>query len=281
MKKGLLCSLLLVMALALGGPSLEASTVSLNVDVGLTVSMTNFTSGAAVAATGGSQSAYAFGNSYYPYQDTYHDLTDSLIFGTSTLTSTAAPATTYLTTTQASATYDGDSGLTSNLTMVGHGPPGNGTYPGYLQQEVYSSQSLSFTAPEAGEYLLRFTGIASGAFSLDQAAGTGYPFTNLTGYAQMYVWISSGSSYGEFPKSLLEYAHSSYPTNLPDSYTPFNTALVGGLLVNLEKEETLDFYTQTYAYQYGQTIPTPIPSAVWLLGSGLLGLLGLKRRITG
>jgi len=34
-----------------------------------------------------------------------------------------------------------------------------------------------------------------------------------------------------------------------------------------------------YDYTNTAVTPTPIPGAVWLLGSGLLGLVGLKRRM--
>jgi hypothetical protein len=43
----------------------------------------------------------------------------------------------------------------------------------------------------------------------------------------------------------------------------------------------LDIYnnsSMTVQYQ-SQLAPVPIPAAVWLLGSGLVGLIGIRRRI--
>jgi hypothetical protein len=63
-----------------------------------------------------------------------------------------------------------------------------------------------------------------------------------------------------------EYA--SYPGSAWFFYT------VSGLQINHDK------YNQDYAWAVspGQVSAVPVPGAVWLMGTGLLGLLGLKRR---
>ncbi len=277
MKKELLCSLLLVMALGLAGSSLEASTVVMDVYTEVTVSMINLDTGVAVHEEGGKLSVGVAGLTSYPFEYTEDHFSVSFSHQPAMFISTHAPATTYLPTTQASAAYYDGSGLSGSLTLVGNGPPGNGSDSGHLSQDGHSYQILYFTAPESGSYFLRFTATSSGRFSLDQAAGIGYPFTQLWGDVEAKIKMSSFHALSGFYNTLLDFNN----LTLSNHDTPIKGAFFGDFQVSLEAGELLTFATEISANQHGSTIPTPIPNAVWLLGAGMLGLLGLKRRITG
>jgi hypothetical protein len=51
------------------------------------------------------------------------------------------------------------------------------------------------------------------------------------------------------------------------------------VITNIDKVTfTTTYPAGTLAVDNINIIPTPIPAAAWLLGSGLMGLLGLKRK---
>src|SRR3989344_819417 len=62
---------------------------------------------------------------------------------------------------------------------------------------------------------------------------------------------------------------------------PNSTLLRGGILVGFEDTlggGDLDYNDLSYLFTNVGTAPVPVPAAVWLFGSGLLGLIGVARR---
>ena len=85
-----------------------------------------------------------------------------------------------------------------------------------------------------------------------QVAGGGVgPFSNVQSYA---YWLGT------------EYA--------PGTYDAWGFGTVDGYQASAYKDNQL----YAWAITPGQVSAVPVPGAVWLFGSGLLGLLGLKRR---
>jgi hypothetical protein len=63
---------------------------------------------------------------------------------------------------------------------------------------------------------------------------------------------------------------------------PFGNAAIDSLVfTSLDNGVAHDLYSRNTDYGIGAvtTSPTPIPAAAWLLGSGLIGLIGIKRRM--
>jgi hypothetical protein len=49
-------------------------------------------------------------------------------------------------------------------------------------------------------------------------------------------------------------------------------------LLRADGTRTLDFIAPSHSIYVATALPAPVPAAVWLFGSGLLGLVGLARR---
>ena len=127
---------------------------------------------------------------------------------------------------------------------------GYGVAPGQLSLHpsgTYEASVLRFTAPIDGNYHIDGQFLAGDARIMQ------------LGVCQGSEWLWRGNDYGSFT-----------------------------LAKRLAAGQTIDFLVYG-AYYNGNTpleliiesSPVPIPGAVWLLGSGLLGLIGLKRRFLG
>lgn len=60
--------------------------------------------------------------------------------------------------------------------------------------------------------------------------------------------------------------------------SPVNKSGVMSLAIVVNGGDNFSFNAQTYAYAKVNSAPVPVPAAAWLLGSGLLGLVGVSRR---
>ena len=66
------------------------------------------------------------------------------------------------------------------------------------------------------------------------------------------------------------------------SYLNHTTAIGVNFGLNYNVGATSDYYDFSPTKQFQVDVdPVPIPGAVWLLGSGLFGLLGLRRKFRG
>lgn len=63
------------------------------------------------------------------------------------------------------------------------------------------------------------------------------------------------------------------------SFAMYNADETAALLTTNESGNILEITTNTDQTTTVNYTPTPIPAAVWLLGSGLMGLIGVRRRI--
>lgn len=103
---------------------------------------------------------------------------------------------------------------------------------------------------------------------------------NEDGYtmADISIFVSSsegsGGSYSEtsFWKSLAS------PWNATDGEWSDMSGTYD-FFIGLEKDKTYSVYTDVFAYaNTAEPFSTPVPGAVWLLGTGVLGLAGIRRK---
>lgn len=121
-------------------------------------------------------------------------------------------------------------------------------------------------------------GANSNALKIDRGSGTStgsgtYPWTNIGSYTELFLQvIGDGSNNYDF----------NYKTSSGDSWT--NLTSMSGFSFDNVGIITKTWYnpspavTADFDYLYYNYSPVPIPGAVWLLGSGLIGLVGIRRK---
>jgi hypothetical protein len=140
------------------------------------------------------------------------------------------------------------------------------------------------------------------AVMTDGVAVSGYPiigFTNYGGAPRYRVWddatpngwidLGTAVAYNAWTAFLIKFTGSDYEyfiNNIlvyTDSTINGSTGFSATIMqaYNFDDPSIADAVAKDYSAHWSNTQPVPIPGAVWLLGSGLLGLLGLKRRILG
>ena len=95
-----------------------------------------------------------------------------------------------------------------------------------------------------------------------ESAVTGWNLIDLDSYA----WLTVGETY------VLEFISSS-----PNGYSAYRYNYDDGASIVKGKVNTYG-YDLPFRTYYDDTAAVPIPGAVWLLGSGLLGLIGIRRK---
>ena len=129
----------------------------------------------------------------------------------------------------------------------------------YLNTQNYggSSQWALPTQPDQN-YGYNITNSQLGELFYNELGGTAGsspipsgPFSNVQAYA---YW--SGTEYASFP----------------------NNAWVFNTLIGYQGNGNKSYQVYAWAVSPGQVNAVPVPGAVWLFGTGMLGLLGLKRR---
>jgi hypothetical protein len=156
--------------------------------------------------------------------------------------------------------------LYSNATAVN--PPNNNP-SGYGQADVQGY--VDYTG--SGKYVLNFTIPYYYNYSLIASSGTGSSAYGYASYEVQYTITNPlrkapvSQDYTDFISLGVNDGHSDSITtsgNIPISLT-------------LKKGDHVDFLFNVTSYA-SATQPVPVPAAIWLLGSGLIGLVGFKRR---
>lgn len=171
----------------------------------------------------------------------------------------------------------------SLFTSNAHALHGNPEVSGTIQ---YCSDSLLcdyYPSIEPGSTINAF-------FTLD----TPDPFPNLGDVIDYQIYISNADSTST---SLIDLTNSSITfadfTAIADESTEFTEFTSGMIIIDTTlaitgeldlpselrfnfDEDRIDFYAATVLA--ASTSPVPVPAAIWLFGSGLLGLVGFARR---
>ena len=104
-------------------------------------------------------------------------------------------------------------------------------------------------------------GTIVGTGSIEESA-SGWNLIELDSYA----WLTAGSTY------VLEFISSS-----PNGVATYRNNYADGAYIFQGKPKTSGYDIPFRTY-YDDTATVPVPAAVWLLGSGLLGLVGIRRK---
>ncbi|MCX7088096.1 MAG: VPLPA-CTERM sorting domain-containing protein [Methylococcales bacterium] len=143
----------------------------------------------------------------------------------------------------------------------------------YKSEEVHSSSMANGAFSITGAGFIRITADLDTHISQDvDFSPHGSPQGTLTGNASIAASLGNGNKTGSlsFGSSLL----SPTPKNGSFSLEFYNDGLATTPVYGQYEFQTnarLDFYNYN-------TSPVPVPAAIWLMGSGLLGLIGFSRR---
>ena len=134
-----------------------------------------------------------------------------------------------------------------------------GTLGSSLWSDTLTNQQLSMCTKISSGYF-------TGELSLSNLGG---PMLS----AGTTYWLQASAD----PSAMLAWGYAD--TNMGGTYATYNSTNNGGTGVwSYNTNATTSFATEVMV---GQTQATPIPGAVWLLGSGLAGLIGFKRKYLG
>ena len=177
-----------------------------------------------------------------------------------------------------------------NITAAGvtGGAPGNeidadeAIYIGFDNAQTLSEITLAFLYPD-GEFgdkgneiavIVPFLANPDGGIDLLQAVYLQFTL-EATGFTTA-VWSGTGQ-YGSTVVNLAEAQDNPQSGGLWQINNPFGDLQIDGLLFL-----TQDPYTGAsdgdYSLYSVSTSQVPVPAAIWLLGSGLVGLVGLRRK---
>jgi hypothetical protein len=200
-------------------------------------------------------------------------------------------------TTTGSATDNFALGSTSNAGINAELPNSDNTRYWYVFATGGSGVTGSIsTITTPGSAVLTHTGPgtnpAVGVTLQYQFGSTG---TNLSSYATLNILGSSGSGTGQYEISVWDSDGTKGLTNLPLNGS-FNSFFIDLSTLALDPQNKgtipgLDLTKVTSIYLYAMptsgfshtineinVAPVPIPAAAWLLGSGLIGLVAIRRR---
>lgn len=170
-------------------------------------------------------------------------------------------------------------------------------FAGAAQASTFGLNGTSLTTFMGDATYTTYTGSLAGSYSLTpvftetanaialKSSGTTL-FTNWGSWSTTGVSNLAGTTYsisGHPSVAMTNTIQVHIFTLLADTIYNGKTLSVGSLIIGLE-----DTANPSGGYDFNDFIitatkssPTPIPAAVWLLGSGLMGIMGLKRaRVT-
>jgi len=164
------------------------------------------------------------------------------------------------------------SALPASATLVTNGGFEDGDFTGWTQSGNLASTTVGDSNAHSGTYAAWLGPVGSDGFlSQDLVTTPGQLY-------KVSLWLSnSASGTNNFAVSFGGLTASIYNAN-PFAYTQwwFITQATSPLTTL-----TLGFRNDPYFFFLDDVdvSPVPIPGAVWLLGSGIVGLIGLKRRM--
>lgn len=168
------------------------------------------------------------------------------------------------------------------------------TWDGYLTTSGESSQdAFTYFNTKGGNVIVGANLLGQGADILVRDTFTSYSFTQEMNAMSVWAPNNGEGSYGELNYLYTEYGELKLE-NMAPGYTEADLTLwhvrhdTKGTLGVVNDESfamgsvaTIRFNTETGTFVLNPTseiAPVPVPAAAWLLGSGLLGLVGLRRR---
>ena len=280
-RKCMITGLLLSLAFLLGTTAAAASEITLTSNYELTLQIQLFPTGDPAIPASGTISSYVTGSADYNPSETVSDDGGGDISAPGTVTANASG--TWLKTMTASidATDLGAPSFSSNLQGWGPQPedPGDPSSTGNIFPFSRNQYDWSFTAPADGIYAVLVSGDYTIHFQLEQEAGSSYPLRRLLAYSNVLLSISHPGGSGTTEQHPFSYDESNYPEfiPLPDVTLDLANTLSFGLLFSVQEGETVTGSLRTYDAFTGTSI-VPLPSSLFLLGSGLAGVLALRRR---
>jgi hypothetical protein len=165
------------------------------------------------------------------------------------------------------ATQGGATGyLYSNATAIN--PPNNDP-AGYGQADVRGYVDYS----GSGKYVLNFTIPYYYNYSLIASSGTGSSASGFASYEVAYT-ITNPLRKGPISQDYTDFISLTVDNGHSDSITTSGNIPIS---LTLKKGDHVDFLFNVTSYA-SAVQPVPVPAAIWLLGSGLIGLVGFKRR---
>lgn len=188
-------------------------------------------------------------------------------------------------TATATATDRGTLNFSTNLQGWGPQPenPGDPSSTGFISQNSVNRYDWSFTAPTAGTFDFSMIFSCDIDFQMHQGAGSGYPMTNLSVLSQVSHEVNYSGGSLELFEDLINESFDFFPNPLFDycfigvHWESVEIAIFG---ISLQEGETMSGEIIIRDGYSGRSL-VPLPSSLFLLGSGLVGVLALRRRPQG
>jgi len=179
----------------------------------------------------------------------------------------------------ASSSLSGAAATGHGATLTAAGATADFTSPSYYDSASYNASTTSHTSGSPFT-LSANTALVISAAATATAAANGHNLSyadNASASASLYLWGAGPSGAGS--QSAYDSASVYRDSYLNGPWTATDSRTLGAAFVNLTSGD-MSGYLQLSVDADGNTYasPVPVPAAVWLMGSGLLGLAGIARR---
>lgn len=298
MKKFILVIGAMVLAVALGSSGALASTINFDGSHSFFLTVLRSSTGTFLSPTSGNITTAFFDYaSYLPDEGTTKSTgPTAIVVGTPSSVTATQAAETWLKDRTTTTAYSGPLGdgkfggtISRNFTAEGPNPDVNlnGIVGQYNERFPPTARTqllhLAYTIPTGGtgDYVINFRDDYSSTAAVDQETGSVFPVTYFKGFAEMHVKLSGGPSSSDNTLLLYDQTYGALGSTVPiasfiDS-NPSGAFTLGPFTYPMIAASTLSLDVFLTAHYDAQTVP--LPGTVLLLGSGLLGLLGLRRRV--